>query len=118
MELIDRHATAHERKASARRLTTVLIALAVLAVVAAALFAMAGAFKGTPLPAANLSAQQVVIRGEVADRLAQSAMSGLSAQQIVIRGEVADRLARVTELSPEQIVIRGEVKDRLLAPAN
>jgi hypothetical protein len=39
--------------------------------------------------------------------------SGLSAQQIVIRGEVADRaLPLAGALSSEQIVIRGEVADR------
>jgi hypothetical protein len=39
--------------------------------------------------------------------------SGMSAQQIVIRGEVADRaLVGTPRLSSEQIVIRGEVADR------
>lgn len=37
----------------------------------------------------GLTAQQIVIRGEVADRTGSP--SGLSAQQIVTRGEVADR---------------------------
>jgi hypothetical protein len=40
----------------------------------------------------GLSPLQIVIRGEVADRLEQSASAGLSPLQIVIRGEVADRL--------------------------
>ena len=62
-----------------------------------------------------LSPQQIVIRGEFADRLAQSASGWLSPQQILIRGEVADRMAMSVGagLSPQQIVIRGEVADRM-----
>ncbi|MEA2609656.1 MAG: hypothetical protein QOJ75_1899 [Chloroflexota bacterium] len=68
----------------------------------------------------GLSPQQIVIRGEVADRLAQSAGQGLSPQQIVIRGEVADRLAQSASqgLSPQQIVIRGEIADHFEQMAN
>jgi hypothetical protein len=67
----------------------------------------------------GLNPQQIVIRGEVADRLAQSASDGLNPQQIVIRGEVADRLAQSAGdgLNPQQIVIRGEVADRLAQSA-
>jgi hypothetical protein len=43
----------------------------------------------------GLSPQQIVIRGEVADRLAQSASQGLSPQQIVIRGEIADHFEQM-----------------------
>jgi hypothetical protein len=65
-----------------------------------------------PATDGGLTAQQIVIRGEVADRYA--ATNGtLSAQQIVIRGEVADRYAATNgTLSAQQIVIRGEVADR------
>ena len=61
-----------------------------------------------------LSPQQIVTRGEVADRYAAQGDTALSPQQIVTRGEVADRYAAQgdTALSPQQIVTRGEVADR------
>jgi hypothetical protein len=65
-----------------------------------------------PAATSGLSAQQVVIRGEVADRYAAS-QSGVSAQQLVTRSEVADRYGTSDSgLSAEQIVVRGEVADR------
>jgi hypothetical protein len=121
MELIHQHAGTYKPSAPASRVPRTAIAAALLAVAALTLFALATAFGPSSAPAAGLSAQQIVIRAEVADRqAAQSTSTGLSAQQLVIRAEVADREAasgRPAGLSPQQIVIRGEISDRLAAPA-
>ena len=71
------------------------IAAVITVVLVAALVLMTGHAKPLVGQAHGaLSPQQVVIRGEVADRLAPSINSArLSPQQVVIRGEVADRLA-------------------------
>jgi hypothetical protein len=62
---------------------------------------------------AALSPQQIVTRGEVADRYGSAGSSGLTPQQVVIRSEVADRYNDgATSLSPQQIVTRAEVADR------
>jgi hypothetical protein len=90
------------------------LSAAAAAVFAAALFVGAGRTDSGPAGAAGtkdeagLTSEQIVIRGEVADRYAYAA---LSPEQIVIRGEVADRYAPAG-LSAEQVVIRGEVADR------
>jgi hypothetical protein len=110
MDLVQQGTTATDAGTRSRFLTTLVIAAAVAAVVAAGIFAVATGSARTPAPVAELSAEQIVIRGEVQDRLA--APIGLSAEQIVIRGEVQDRRAAPVGLSAEQIVIRAEVADR------
>jgi hypothetical protein len=81
----------------------------------------ARAWSPPPLTAIALVISVVVVAALVlvtaqAQPLVRQAHGVLSPQQIVIRGEVADRLALSTNgsgLSPQQIVIRGELADRL-----
>jgi hypothetical protein len=88
MDLVQQGTTATDAGTRSRFLTTLVMAAAV----AAGIFAVATGSTRTPAPVAELSAEQIVIRGEVHDRL--TAPVGLSAEQIVIRGEVADRLGK------------------------
>jgi hypothetical protein len=122
MELIHQHTGTIEPGAPYRKLLTLVSVASIVAVTAVLVFVTSGPFNPTPAPAPALSAQQVVIRGEVADRVtAAAAASRLSPQQIVVRGEVADRPAQgggTLGLSPQQIVIRGEVLDRLAIQSN
>jgi hypothetical protein len=85
------------RSARTVRLGAALIAIAALGIAAMlALSTTAGrSDRAATAESAGLSPQQIVIRGEVQDRLSAEAKSesvGLSPQQIVIRGEVQDRL--------------------------
>ena len=121
MELIHQHTGTIEPGAPSRKLLMLVSVVAIIALTAVVLFATSAPFnQGTA--SAPLSAHQVVIRGEVADRAtAEAEGADLSPQQIVVRGEVADRLTRGggnPDLSPQQIVIRGEALDRLATESN
>jgi hypothetical protein len=92
-------------------LTSALLAGILVVALVAAFVAEAALSTSNPAGAGGLTPQQIVTRGEVADRYGDA---GLSPQQIVTRGEVADRygVQGDTGLSPQQIVTRGEVADR------
>jgi hypothetical protein len=101
----------HLTSGRAVRVGWLVIALAALLAVAAVALA-GGQPAAAPSTESGITAEQIVIRGEVADRYAQQDLT-LSDVQIVIRGEVADRYAQQDlTLSDVQIVIRGEVAER------
>jgi hypothetical protein len=89
------------------------LALAIAtALVGAVLVSTLAARPQQTVAGSGLSAQQLVIRSEVADRSAAQAPA-IAPDRSVIRSEVADRIAtQATSLTPLQVVIRGEVADR------
>ena len=82
------------------RSTPIVAMGATLALLAVATTALSGRGPQTSASATTtggLRPEQIVIRGEVADRLAASPpRGGLRPEELVIRGEVADRLATAT----------------------
>jgi hypothetical protein len=110
MDAAFQNQTGHLTSGRVGRVGWLVIALAApLAIAAVAL--SAGQPAAAPSTESGMTAEQIVIRGEVADRYLQQEPT-LSDEQIVIRGEVADRYGKGGTLSDEQIVIRGEVADR------
>ena len=87
-------ATSTESPAWRRWSTTGILALVLIAALVAAYVAEASTSTEDASGNGGLSSQQIVTRGEVADRYGARGDTGLSPQQIVTRGEVADRYAK------------------------
>jgi len=83
-----------ESPAWRRWFTTGILALILVAALVAAYVAEASMSTEDATGNGGLSSQQIVTRGEVADRYQASGNAELSSQQIVTRGEVADRYAK------------------------
>ena len=73
--------------------SAILVGILVVALVAAFVAEAAMSTSGAA-GKSGLTPQQIVTRGEVADRYGAQGNAGLSPQQIVTRGEVADRYAK------------------------